>query len=216
MAEQIRVLLVDDHAIVRNGLTNILAEDPSITVVGEACDGLEAIKKAVELKPDVVIMDIYMPRCTGLDAMMAIREKCPETKVLMLTVSEREEDVFRALRFGAQGYLLKNAAINEVIDAVKMTASGESMLSPQIAARLVAEFRERGNEPDLSSREKEVLQFLGNGLTNTEIAKRLYIGESTVRTYVRRLLDKLQLRNRAEAVAYINRNSATKRPASRV
>ena len=205
MAETIRVLIADDHAVVRAGLANILESEVDIKVVGEARDGLEAIEKALELKPDVILMDIFMPRCSGLEATVAIRQKLADARLLILTVSEREEDLLQALRFGAQGYLLKSATITEVADAVRMVAAGEAMLSPHIVTRLVAEFREKADEPTLSTREAEVLQLLGEGLTNTEIARRLFIGESTVRTYLRRLLDKLHLKNRAEAIAYAAR-----------
>ncbi len=212
MAEPIRVLVVDDHAVVRSGLANILGAESDINIVGEARDGLEAINKALELKPDVILMDIFMPGLSGLEATVAIRQSLPDTRILILTVSEREEDLFQALRLGAQGYLLKSATITEVVEAVRTTAAGEAMLSPHIATRLVAEFRERADEPRLSDRETEVLQLVGEGLTNTEIAHRLFIGESTVRTYLHRLLDKLQLRNRAEAVAYATRHHLIGKP----
>ncbi|HEX76251.1 MAG TPA: response regulator transcription factor, partial [Dehalococcoidia bacterium] len=195
-AKAIRVLIVDDHAVVRAGLAKILGAESDITIVGEARDGLEAIEKAQELKPDVILMDIFMPRCSGLQATVAIRQKLPDARVLILTISEQEDDLFQALRFGAQGYLLKSATITEVADGVRMIASGEAMLSPHIVSRLVAELREKANEPALSTREVEVLQLLGEGLSNTEIANRLFIGESTVRTYLHRILDKLQLKNR--------------------
>jgi DNA-binding NarL/FixJ family response regulator len=210
MAEVIRVLVADDHPVIRAGLAKILGAESDITIVGEARDGLEAINKALELKPDVILMDIFMPRCSGLEATVAIREKLPDAKVLILTISEREEDLFQALRFGAQGYLLKSTTITEVADAVRMIAAGEAMLSPSIVTRLVAELREKCDEPALSAREAEVLQLLGEGLTNTEIADRLFISESTARTYLRRLLDKLHLRNRAEAIAYAVRHLVSK------
>jgi DNA-binding NarL/FixJ family response regulator len=206
MGEAIKVLIVDDHAVVRDGLAKILGAESDIAIVGEAKDGLEAIKKAVVLKPDVILMDIFMPYCTGLEATVAIRQKIADARLLILTVSEREEDLLQALRFGAQGYLLKSATITEVADAVRMVAAGEAMLSPHIVTRLVAELREKTDEPALSTREVEVLQLLGEGLTNTEIASRLFIGESTVRTYLRRLLEKLHLKNRAEAIAYAARH----------
>jgi len=216
MTEPIRVLVVDDHAVVRAGLANILGAEPDIKIVGEASDGLEAINKALELKPDVIIMDIFMPRCSGLEATINIKESLPEAKVLILTVSDQEDDLFQALRFGAQGYLLKGASITEVVDAIRRTAAGEVILSPHVVARLVAEFRNKqrtvGDEPKLSAREAEILQLLGEGLTNTEIADRLFIGESTVRTYLHRLLDKLHLRNRAEATAYAVRNHMSSKP----
>ena len=210
MAEKIKVLVADDHAVVRTGLATILGEQPDIIIIGEAKDGLEAISKALELKPDVILMDIFMPNCTGLDAMISIRESLPDARVLILTVSEHEDDLFRALRFGAQGYLLKSANIEEVAHAVRQVASGEAMLSPHIATRLVAEFRQKDDEPKLSARELEVLQLVGEGLTNTRIADRLFISESTVRTYLRRLLDKLHLSHRTEAMAYAVRHGVTR------
>jgi len=212
MAEAIRVLIADDHAVVRAGLANILESEVDIKVVGEARDGLEAIEKALELKPDVILMDIFMPHANGLEALAAIRQKLADARVLILTISEREEDLFEALRFGAEGYLLKSATITEVVEAVRRTASGEAMLSPNIATKLVAEFNNRTHKPALSSREAEVLRLLGDGLTNTEIAGRLFISESTVRTHSRRLLDKLHLKNRAEAIAYAARQHLTSNP----
>jgi DNA-binding NarL/FixJ family response regulator len=204
--EKIKVLLADDHAVVRSGLSKILELDPSIEVVGEAKDGQDAISKAEELKPDIILMDIMMPRCNGLEAMSIIHEKLPGTRVLFLTVSEKEEDLFKALRSGAQGYILKSASVNELLEAVKQTAAGESMLSPGLATRLIAEFRHKDEEDNkLSDREKEVLNLVGQGLTNSEIAERLFIGESTVRTHLQRLLYKLNLKNRAEAIAYVTR-----------
>ena len=207
MADAIRVLIADDHAVVRSGLANILGAEPDIKIIGEARDGLEAIQKAIELRPDVILMDIFMPRCSGLEATVAIRQKLDDVKLLILTISDREEDLFKALRFGAQGYLLKSASITEVVEAVRKTAASEAMLSPDIATKLVAEFSSRSNKPKLSTRETEILQLLGEGLTNTEIANRLFIDESTVRTHFRRIRDKLHLRNRAEAIAYAARNN---------
>lgn len=212
MVEPIRVLVVDDHAIVRSGLANILGYESDIKVIGEARDGVEAIDKALELKPDVILMDIFMPRQNGIEAMVAIKHSLPEVRVLILTISENEDDLFQALRFGAQGYLLKSADITEVADGVRRTASGEAMLSPHVITRLVAEFRGRAAEPQLSSREIEVLELLAEGLTNTEIGQRLFISESTVRTYLHRLLEKLHLRNRAEATAYAARHHMLSRP----
>ncbi len=144
--------------------------------------------------------------------MVTIKDKLPQVRVLCLTISEREEDLFQALRLGAQGYLLKSASVSEVLDAVRGAAAVEVMLSPKMAARLAAEFRQKANGPRLSARETEVLQLVGEGLTNAEIAQRLFISESTARTYLRRLLDKLQMRNRAEAIAYAARHSLTGTP----
>lgn len=207
MSEAIRLLVADDHALIRAGLTKTLAIEADIKIVGEAEDGQRAIDKALQLKPDVILMDIYMPGRTGLEAMVAIKESLPATRVLILTVSDREDDLFQALRLGAQGYLLKSARIGEVADAVRRTAGGEAMLSPPLAARLIAEFRQKREDvAELSAREKEVLQLVGEGLTNTEIGGRLSLSESTVRTYLERTLDKLHLRNRAEAIVYASRH----------
>jgi DNA-binding NarL/FixJ family response regulator len=209
MTEKTRVLIVDDHAIVRSGLTSILAGEDQMHIVGEAADGNEAIIKASALQPDVILLDILMPRCTGLEALPVIREKAPGSKILMLTVSAEEKDLFTALKYGAQGYLLKGSGIAEVVSAIRRVADGEVILSAQMAGSLVSEFRQRQankEDIDLSPREMEVLKLVGDGLTNTEIADKMFLGESTVRTYLSRLLDKLQLRNRSAAVAY-----ATKR-----
>jgi DNA-binding NarL/FixJ family response regulator len=209
VVEPTRVLVADDHPVVRAGLVSILRADPNIRVVGEAKDGLEAISKSLELKPDVILMDVFMPGGTGLDVMVAVKDKLPGTKVLILTVSDQEDNVFQALRLGAQGYLLKSASINDVVDGVKRVAAGETLLSPGIVSRLVAEFRSNSNEPKLSAREIEVLKLLSEGLTNTEIGRRLFIGESTVRTYLRRLLDKLHLKNRVEIATYAAQHHTT-------
>lgn len=206
--EKIKVLLADDHAVVRSGLSKILELEPSITVVGEATDGLDAISQAEKLKPDIILMDILMPQCSGLEAMTSIHQKLPTTKVLFLTVSDKEEDLFKAIKSGAQGYILKSASVDELLEAVKRTAAGDSMLSPGLASRLFAKFRNKDETDNkLSDREKEVLSLVGKGMTNAEIADRLFIGESTVRTHLQRLLYKLNLRNRAEAIAYMARNS---------
>jgi DNA-binding NarL/FixJ family response regulator len=209
----IKVLVVDDHALVRRGLVAALAHATGISVVGQASDGLEAIERAIELKPDVITMDVFMPNCNGLEALISVRERLPDVKVLMLTISDREQDLLDALRFGAQGYVLKSASIGEVVEAVHRTAAGEAMLSPRIISLLVKEFQDKTNDHSLSEREKEVLLAVGEGLTNTEIAHRLFISESTVRTYLQRLLEKLHLRNRAEAVAYAARRYSADLPA---
>ena len=127
MAEVIRVLIADDHAVVRAGLANILSAEANISVVGEARDGLEAINKALELKPDIILMDIFMPHCTGLEAMASIRQQLPDTKVIILTISDRKEDLLQALNLGAQGYLHKSATIASVVEAVRTAAAGEAM-----------------------------------------------------------------------------------------
>jgi DNA-binding NarL/FixJ family response regulator len=210
MAEIIKVLIVDDHAMVRAGLIHILEPYTDIRVTGEAADGLEAIQKNAELKPDVILLDINMPRSNGLEAMLKIKQDTPGVCIIIVTVSDQESDLFEALRLGAQGYLLKGGPIDEVVSSVRKCAAGEVTLSAQVVAKLVTEFRAKNNsssfESDLSAREMEVLPLVGEGLTNTEIARRLFVSESTVRTYIRRILDKLQLKNRAAAVAYVARH----------
>jgi RNA polymerase sigma factor (sigma-70 family) len=212
MTPTVTVLIVDDHAIIRNGLTNLLAQKPDIKVVGEAANGQEGFEKALNTKPDVVVMDIYIPVCNGLEAMIKIKENLPNTKVLFFSISENEQDLFQALRFGAEGYILKSADINEIAEAITRTANGETILSSKIAKRLVEEFRLKAAESPLSDREKEVFQLVGEGLTNSDIAQRLFISEATVRTYLNRLLNKLHLKNRTEAIAYAQRHIGGRRP----
>lgn len=212
MAELIRVLVADDHALIRAGLTKTLASEADIKIVGEASDGMQAVVRALELTPDVVLMDITMPKLSGLDALAAIKEKLPAVRVLILTVSDNEDDLFQALRFGADGYLLKTATVTEMVQAVRKTAAGEAVLSPHVTERLLIDFRERHEDKTgLSARETEVLRLVGDGLSNTEIARRMFLSESTVRTYLERLIDKLHLRNRAEAIAYAVHHSLTEK-----
>ena len=201
----IRVLVADDHAVVRRGLVSILSGEPGLRVVAEAADGAEAGDRAAILQPDVIVLDINMPRCSGLEALPAIKQKAPKARVLMLTVSADEKDLFTALRHGAQGYILKGENVGEVVSAVKRIAAGEVILSPEMARSLVAEFRQQvvcKDETALSPQELEVLGMVGEGLSNKDIAKRLSLAESTVRAYLSRLIDKLHLRNRTEAAAY--------------
>jgi DNA-binding NarL/FixJ family response regulator/tetratricopeptide (TPR) repeat protein len=205
MTEPIRVLVADGQHIYRTGLVTILEAEPNITVVGESSDGLETIDRALELKPHVILTDILMPQCDALEAMARIKETLPNTAVIIVSSSEQEDDVFRALSSGAQGYLLKRAQHAEIVQAVKMAADGEVTLSPSIATRLVSEMRDEVREPKLSNREMQVLKLLSDGLTNTEIADLLFVSDSTVRTYIHRILEKLNLKTRGEAAAYAAR-----------
>jgi len=201
MVEPIRVLVADDHAVVRQGLISALRLEGDIDVVGQASNGREAIDKAVELEPDVIIMDISMPGCGGLEATSVLAHQLPQAKVLILTISDREEDLFQAVRFGARGYLLKSASIDDILAAVRQVAEGQAILSPYIAGKLLEEFRREQSAP-LSPRETEVLTLVGEGLTNCQIAERLVVTPGTVKTYLQRILEKLHLENRAEAMAY--------------
>jgi DNA-binding NarL/FixJ family response regulator len=211
---RIRVVIVDDHALFRRGLDRVLSDEPDIEVVGEAADGVDAVTRTRELAPDIVIMDVRMPRASGIEAARTIRAVLPETKVIMLTVSDLEEDLYDAVRAGVNGYLLKEVAIEEVANAVRAVAAGHSLVSPSMASKLFSEFnalaqraeeRQRALSPRLTERELEVLRLVAKGLSNREIGKELYIAENTVKNHVRNILEKLQLHSRMEAVVYVMR-----------
>jgi DNA-binding NarL/FixJ family response regulator len=213
-APLIRVVVVDDHALFRRGLENVLSGEPDLEVVGEAGDGLEALEVCAALAPDVVLMDVRMPRASGIEAARKIREARPETRIVMLTVSDDEEDLFEAVRAGANGYLLKEVSIDEVADAVRVVARGHSLISPSMASKLLGEFnrlaaraevRQRTDSASLTDRELEVLRLVADGLTNREIARELFIAENTVKNHVRNILDKLHLHSRMEAVVFAMR-----------
>lgn len=209
--ESIRVLICDDHALFRRGLTMVLESEDGLEVVGEAEDGTEAVAKAEELAPDVVLMDVRMPRVSGIEATRTIAENVPTTKILMLTVSDEEDDLYDAIKAGATGYLLKEISIEEVASAIRAVVSGQSLISPSMASKLLTEFTnlsKRADErqsvptPRLTERELEVLKLVAQGLTNRDIAGELYISENTVKNHVRNILEKLHLHSRMEAVVY--------------
>ena len=210
MTNPTKVLIVDDHPVVRDGLRLAITDHPDLALVGAATDGLEAEEMALKYNPEVILMDISMPRRGGLDTMLSIKQKLPNAKVILLTVSEQDEDLLRAVKLGADGYLLKQVPAEQIIGAIRLVAAGQSVLSPEMTGKLMGEFRNKTTEASLSAREQEVLALLGEGLTTTEIARRLYLGEGTVSTYARRLLDKLHLKNRAEAIAYAARRKPKK------
>jgi DNA-binding NarL/FixJ family response regulator len=210
-SERVRVLIVDDHALFRRGLMLVLESDEGIDVVGEAEDGDEAIAKAEQLAPDVVLMDVRMPKISGIDATRRLAETLPTSKIIMLTVSDEEDDLYEAIKAGATGYLLKEISIEEVADAVRAVMQGQTLISPSMASKLIAEFAnlsKRADErtsvpaPKLTDRELEVLKLVAQGLTNREVADQLFIAENTVKNHVRNILEKLHLHSRMEAVLY--------------
>jgi two-component system NarL family response regulator len=210
-AEPIRVLVVDDHALFRRGLEMVLGQESDIEVVGEASDGAEAIKVAAETTPDIVLMDVRMPRRGGIDATTAIKDAVPSAKIIMLTISDEEGDLYDAIKAGAMGYLLKEISIEEVATAVRAVHNGQSLISPSMASKLLNEFatmvrkddeRQQVPAPRLTDREMEVLRLVAKGLNNRDIAKKLFISENTVKNHIRNILEKLQLHSRMEAVVY--------------
>ncbi len=203
-----RVLLVDDHDLVRNGLASLLKAN-NIEVVGEASDGLEALKKAHELKPDIILMDIKMPRCNGLEATRLIKAKVPHSKIIILTVSDDDEDLFEAIKSGAEGYLLKNIRAEEFLGRLSGAARGEAAISPLLATKIIEEFARQtkgGAEPvpesQLTEREVDVLRLVVTGALNKEIAPALNITENTVKYHLRNIMGKLHMKNRAQIAAY--------------
>jgi DNA-binding NarL/FixJ family response regulator len=215
----VRVLVVDDHALFRHGLVSVLRTAADVEVVGEARDGLEAIEQAATLEPDVVLMDVRMPTVNGIEAARRIRLAQPTVRVLMLTESEDEDDLFGALRAGATGYLLKEVAIDEIADAIRSVANGQALVSPSMTTKLLSEFnamsRRLEEEHDgrrLTDRELEVLRLIARGMSNKDIGTELVISENTVRNHVRNILEKLQVRSRVEAAMYAVREKLVDAP----
>jgi len=214
VGEPLRILLVDDQALVRSGFRMILAVEPDLEVVGEAADGATAVELARDLRPDVILMDVQMPGTDGITATADIVAG-DLGKVVMLTTFDTDDYVFSALRAGASGFLLKNARAEQLVDAVRAVGRGHALLSPEVTTRLIAQMTGRGGDGPsaptgvdldlLTEREHEVLVLLGEGLSNAEIAGRLVVGEATVKTHVSNCLTKLHLRDRVQAVVLAHR-----------
>lgn len=198
----IRILLVDDHSVVRQGLRMFLALDPELEVIGEAADGAEAIRLAHQLRPDVVLMDLLMPVMDGIAAIGTLRRELPDVEVIALTSVLEDASVVGAVRAGAIGYLLKDTHADELCRAIKAAAGGQVQLSPQAAARLMREVRAPDSPETLTERETEVLRLLAQGRANKEIAAILRIGEKTVKTHVSNVLAKLNVQSRTQAALY--------------
>jgi DNA-binding NarL/FixJ family response regulator len=201
----IRVLVADDHAVVRQGLRMFLALDPEIEVVGEAATGTQALRLAHELTPDVVLMDLLMPEMDGIEATARIRREVPDTEVIALTSVLEDSSVVGAVRAGAIGYLLKDTEADELLRAIKAASAGQVQLSPKAAARLMREVRTPEALEELTERELEVLRLLAQGQSNKEIAYKLSIGEKTVKTHVSNILAKLNVSSRTQAALYAAR-----------
>lgn len=204
----LRILVVDDHEVVRLGLRTLLERHEGFTVVGEAATGDEAVRKTVLLKPDVVVMDIRLPGGSGIEACREIEDQVPDSKVIMLTSYAEDEMLFDAISAGACGYVLKQIGSDDLIQAVEAVGSGEALLDPALTQRVFAQVREAKRKEqqeafaDLTDQEMRVLSEVSRGKTNREIAETLFLGEGTVRNYVSSILSKLDLTNRAEAAAY--------------
>jgi two-component system NarL family response regulator len=203
----VRIMVVDDHPVFRKGLISVLSDMPEFQVVGQATNGTEAITLATELHPDVIVMDVRMPDCNGVEATAALQQVTPSTKVLMLTVSDDNDDLFAAMEAGARGYILKSAELDGLITAIKVVAGGDVIITPVMAARLMNELRQGGRHRadeefnELSPREKKVMQLVAEGSSNKEIAAALSISETTVKAHLRSILEKLHVKNRAQAAA---------------
>lgn len=192
----IRVLIADDHSIVRQGLATIVNRDPEMTVIAQAEDGQQAIDRFREYQPDVTLMDLRMPQVGGVEAISAICAEFKSARIIVLTTYDGDEDIYRGLHAGAQGYLLKDAKPNELLQAIRTVARGQQYIPPDVGAKLV----QRLSNPELSDRELEVLGLMAQGMSNLDIATALIIGESTVKSHVNRILGKLGVSDRTSAV----------------
>jgi two-component system, NarL family, nitrate/nitrite response regulator NarL len=215
--DSIRVLLADDHTLFRQGLRHLLADHPRLNIVGEAADAEDAVRQARRLAPDVILMDLHMPGGGGIEATRILRGELPNVNVLILTVSENEEDLLGALRAGAKGYILKTSDFDQLLRSLDTVASGQAALAPEMTTKLLTQLsgdeaaptagRRRG-EPhhQLSERELEILRLIAQGASNRSIANQLYLSQNTVRTHLVHILGKLGLENRVQVAAYALRN----------
>ena len=218
--DELRILLVDDHSLFRKGIAALLTSQPDIQVVGEATDGLEAIERARELVPDVILMDLTMPRCNGLEATRVIKQEMPHVHIIILTVSDDERDLFAAIKNGAEGYLLKTLEPHELYAMLTRLRDGEAPISGKLAVKILQEFRLMQQSPNalpthadaLTQREIEILNLVVQGATNSEIAKALCITENTAKIHLRNILEKLHLQNRIQAAVYAVREGLVKDP----
>jgi two-component system nitrate/nitrite response regulator NarL len=207
---RLRIFLIDDHNLFRSGVKELLGRQADFEVVGEAADGLEGLKRAREVKPDVVLLDLNMPGIAGREAVQMLLEELPQTRVLMLTVSEDAQDLIDTLRHGASGYLVKNIDADFLVDAIRRAARGEAVMSPQMTSKLVrglqhGELEMTGEAADkdrISPRERDILALLARGASNKEIARELNLAESTVKIHVQNILHKLNLSSRVQAAVY--------------
>ena len=214
MGDTIRLLIADDHAIVRAGLRALIATEPGLELVAEASDGVEAVSKVHTLKPDVILLDMMMPRMDGLGAIEEIMKAQPNARILVLTSFAEDDKVFPAIKAGALGYLLKDSSPQELLQAIRNVHQGEASLHPTIARKLMRELNQPTNLPPttdpLTEREVEVLRLVAQGLSNDDIAEKLVVSERTVRTHVSHILDKLHLANRTQMALYAIREGIAK------
>ncbi len=217
---ELRLLLADDHSLFRKGIAALLSAQPDFRVVGEAVNGLEAIEQARALKPDVILMDLTMPRCTGLEATRVIKQQLPDVHIIILTVSDDNQDVMTAIMNGADGYLLKTLEPHELYEMLVKLKQGEAPVSGRMATKILQEFRhlkqnqtaQAAAPDDLTEREIEILELVVQGATNRDIARALCIAENTVKIHLRNILEKLHLQNRIQAAVYAVRQGLTKDP----